>query len=149
MSEPIGAITGIKYWLVTISDGTNTYQLIVNNVEWPLQGDNFLVLKFDTNAVPVDFLQQLDEWEENGTELTVSAVAKCDDPMNSMPQLCSAERLDYDGFDGKAKIIDKRNCVTIEETDEQGNTTTRTVCGGWVYNPTGQSEIPLLFSEIE
>jgi len=120
-----GAPHSTKYWLVTISDGTSTFEFIADTVEWPLQGDGFLVLKFDAAQAPLSFLQQLDEWEESGTELTVDAVAKCVSGIELaaggvIPEFCTPERLDYDSFSGKAPIVDKRNCVTIEEADEQG-----------------------------
>ncbi len=110
---------------VTLDDGANKLELEPCQVEWLEGGDT----KVRVNAaVDVGQGDVLDKWESSGTELSVDIVpsrcARRGPAGDLISSPCSEEVKDYVSQSGKGKI-------------------------SWVYNPSGDSQIIIEFTEVE
>ena len=134
-----------NYFTVTIDDGSKVVVFTATDVTWPLAYDGFVIVKVP--MVPLALAQIFDEWDGGAVDLTVDIENKCNQSPYGQWECPPQDVLDYNSISGTAKVLDKRNCITVDTVDENGNTVQKTVCGGWIYNAKGKSEIPLLFSK--
>ena len=126
-----------EVWKVSMSDGTNSIEVIADKVEWPLATDGFVLVY---TYVDLSTAELLDKWDGGKVGLSVDIDAQNDQSAPYPP--CPDEVLDYDSISGTAIIKDPRFCIS----DAEGNE----VCGGWQYDAgTKRAVIPLLFSEYE